>query len=54
VNATGEGNALIGSSVTGDGRVSAISTNGDGIRLYLDDVDFSLDDVVTIRKPSIN
>lgn len=54
VNATGERNALIGSSVTGNGRVSAISTNGDGIRLYLDDVDFSLDDVVTIRKPSIN
>jgi len=51
VNATGEQKSLIDSTVTRQGRVSAVSTTGGDITLFFDDVAFSLDDVVTIRKP---
>ncbi|MFO1188012.1 MAG: flagellar hook capping FlgD N-terminal domain-containing protein [Alphaproteobacteria bacterium] len=54
VSATGENRALIDSSVTREGRVSAVSTTSDGIQLFLDDVQFSLDDVLTIRRSDLN
>jgi len=54
VSATGERNALIETSVTREGRVSAVSTTSDGIQLFLGDVEFSLDDVLTIRRSDLN